>query len=484
MPHPIPAYSVSLTGDITAASQNMLYARLPVAAIGWFCVIQRESLPPLVARIHGFDGARYLLTPFDKADGVVPGSPVQVTDALSVACAPEDLCGRVIDPFGIPIDGRSALDSGSASIKIFRAAPRALMRNKISVEYATGVRVIDALFPIGVGQRLAVCAAPGCGKSTLLQMIARHSKADRIVIGLVGERGREVRDFLSLINEQGMAERTISVVSTSDESPGRRALAPFTATAIAEEFRSRGEQVLLLIDSLTRAARALRDLTLAAGEPPLRGGYTPSVYRELPQLLERSGNDGHGSITAFYTLLTSEDELGDPLASELKSLLDGHFVLSPRLAEQGLFPAISIAGSLSRLSGHFGDDIREMRDVVKRAAARLEQDRELLLFGAAPDQELSAATRAEPELRALIHQEPHETVPMAESREALSRVYQRLRKEESPHGENITRPQPLQALPSPKGDVTASGQAYRGGAHWPHLMPAKRPDSLAGTPPG
>jgi FliI/YscN family ATPase len=269
------------------------------------------------------------------------------------------------------------------------------------------VRAIDTFCPIGYGQRLGIFAGAGVGKSTLLGMIARHADVDVCVIALVGERGREVQEFIhECLGEEGLA-RSVVVVATSDESPLRRLIAPQTATSIAEYYRAQGLRVLLLVDSLTRTARAIREVELAAGEPPVRQGYTSGVYTELPRLLERAGNDDSGSITALYTVLTTGEQDSDPLADEIKSILDGHLVLSQQVQLEGIRPAIDVLRSVSRLREKLqSEEVRVCMENLLTVLGRLRRDRDIVLLGGSPDPALRTALRIEPELKRFLSQRP------------------------------------------------------------------------------
>ena len=261
-----------------------------------------------------------------------------------------ELLGRVLDGLGNPLDEKEKgpLELSETS-SIYNSPPDTLKRKKISEPLSTGVRCIDGVLTCAVGQRMGIFAAAGGGKSTLLGMIARNARADVNVIALIGERGREVREFIEHdLGEEGL-KRSVIIVSTSDQSAQLRLNAAYVGTAIAEYFRDQGKSVILMMDSVTRFARAVREIGLAAGEPPARAGYTPSVFAVLPKLLERSGNSDKGSITAFYTILVAGDDMNEPVADEVRSILDGHIILSSELARQYHYPAIDVLGSASRV---------------------------------------------------------------------------------------------------------------------------------------
>jgi ATP synthase in type III secretion protein N len=263
------------------------------------------------------------------------------------------LRGRILDSRGRPLDDKPAI-SGQTSVTVHATSPNPMSRKRIDQVFVTGVRAIDAVLTTGVGQRVGVFAPAGVGKSVLLGMLARNCDSDINVVALIGERGREVREFVEdSLSKKGL-ERSIVIVATADSGPIERSTAAFVATAIAEYFRDQGKRVLLLIDSITRFARAQREIGLARGEPPTRRGFPPSLFTALPQLFERAGCAEKGSITAFYTVLMEDESTPDPVAEEVRSLLDGHIVLSRKLANEGVFPAIDLTASLSRLMSHLG----------------------------------------------------------------------------------------------------------------------------------
>lgn len=339
----------------------------PSCRIGEVCTVHAEGVE-VPCEVVGFREDRVLLMPLGRMDGIAPGARVVATgERLQVAVGPE-LIGRVVDGLGRPIDGL-----GPLTTRVYRPVdsdpPPPLSRPPITEPLGVGVRAIDGLLTCGRGQRLGIFAGSGVGKSTLLAMIARNAQADVTVIGLVGERGREVRQFIEQdLGEQGLS-RSVVVAATSDEPPLVRIKAAHTATALAEYFRDQGADVVLLMDSVTRFAMALREVGLAVGEPPASRGYTPSVFSELPRLLERSGRSDRGSITGFYTVLVEGDDFNEPVTDTVRGILDGHVVLSRDLAQRGHYPAIDVPASVSRLMASVAGAAQ------LRAAARL---RELL----------------------------------------------------------------------------------------------------------
>ncbi len=417
------------SGRVTALKGPLLFASLPLVQTGELCSISRKGLPPLLAQVVAFEGSVVSLSPFDDPIGITPGAVIRGTGLPPSLREGDIKLGTVIDAVGknlSPSDPK--ISSISASRPIHCSPPRALTRPPIAKQLSTGVRAIDLFVPLGEGQRVGLFAGAGGGKSTLLGMIARNTTAEVIVIGLVGERGREVNEFLKdSLGHEGLS-RSVVVVATSDETPLRRALAPFTATSIAEYFRDSGKKVLLLIDSLTRTARAVRDVSLSGGELPIRQGYTPRVYTELPKLLERAGPTSKGSITALYTILTNDEDEMDPLAEEVKSLLDGHIILSRQVAHAGIYPAIDIPRSLSRLQDRVqSEEVRFAAETLRRAITRLQKDRDIVMFGGTPDEALACALAHESELRSLQRQKVNETVSVEESTTQLLALAEKLK---------------------------------------------------------
>lgn len=336
-------------GRITEVIGTLIKAIIPQVRMGEVCLIKREG-DPLLSEVVGFTKEEVFLSPLGELRGIGPSSEViPLRLALHVKVGNE-LLGRVLDGLGNPIDGqeKGPLQLSETS-SIYNSPPDTLKRKKISEPLSTGVRCIDGVLTCAVGQRMGIFAAAGGGKSTLLGMIARNARADVNVIALIGERGREVREFIEHdLGEEGL-KRSVIIVSTSDQSAQLRLNAAYVGTAIAEYFRDQGKSVILMMDSVTRFARAVREIGLAAGEPPARAGYTPSVFAILPKLLERSGNSDKGSITAFYTILVAGDDMNEPVADEVRSILDGHIILSAELARQYHYPAIDVLGSVSRV---------------------------------------------------------------------------------------------------------------------------------------
>lgn len=336
-------------GRITEVVGMLIKAVVPQVKIGELCLIKREG-EPLRAEVIGFTQEEVILSPLGEMSGIGPSSEVIPTKMpLHIKVGP-GLLGRVLNGLGEPIDldTKGPLEL-TETYSVMQPPPDPLKRRIISKPISVGVRAIDGVLTVGEGQRVGIFAAAGGGKSTLLGMIARNAVADVNVITLVGERGRELKEFIEKdLGPEGL-KRSVVIVSTSDQPSQVRLNAAYVGTAIAEYFRDQGKTVILMMDSITRFARALREVGLAAGEPPARAGYTPSVFSTLPKLLERSGNSDKGSITAFYTVLVAGDDMNEPVADETKSILDGHFILSSALAQAYHYPAIDVLSSASRV---------------------------------------------------------------------------------------------------------------------------------------
>lgn len=340
---------VTRTGKVTEVVGTLMRVSGLDARLGELCEVLDDAGEVLQsAEVVGFAGGRTILSPFGSILGVRGGTRVRGLGKVLSVPVGDGLLGRVIDSLGRPIDGKGPIDCHE-SRPIFALPPTPMEREMIERPLATGVKIIDGFLTLGEGQRMGIFAPAGVGKSTLMGMLARGTQCDISVIALIGERGREVREFIELImGEEGMA-RSVVVCATSDRSSIERAKAAQVATAVAEYYRDRGLKVLLMMDSLTRFARALREIGLAAGEPPARRGFPPSVFAEIPRLLERAGMGAHGSITALYTILYEDESGNDPISEEVRGILDGHMILSRKIAARNQYPAIDVLGSLSRV---------------------------------------------------------------------------------------------------------------------------------------
>jgi len=396
MPHAEPAFPLAsylrrvnrcdpapVLGEVTRAVGLLVESTGPAASVGEICEVRTAAGHRLSVEVVGFRDGRLLSVPLGDTAGIRPGDRIVGRgDALTVPCG-RALLGRVIDGLGQPIDGRGPV-SATESAPLRPAALNPMAREPITVPIGTGVRAIDSLLTCGRGQRIGVFGGSGVGKSTLLGMMARGTEADVVVLGLIGERGREVRSFLEHdLGPRGL-ERSVVVVSTSDSPPLARQRAAYAATSIAEAFRDQGKHVLLMMDSITRFAMAQREVGLAAGEPPTAKGYPPSVFARLPGLLERAGGlRDRGSITAFYTVLVEGDDHNEPIADAVRSILDGHIVLSRDLAARNHYPAIDILPSISRtMPAVTGREHRLKAAQVREWLATIRENDDLVSVGA------------------------------------------------------------------------------------------------------
>lgn len=410
-----------VTGRVAAISGATVVVEGMSAPVGAVCEIRTASMTT-IARIVGFNGVKPILAPLTECKSLAAGDPVVLTSpSLRVGIGPMML-GRVLDALGRPIDGRP-LPKGLSHVDVDRSAPASLERPPIDQPLATGVKAIDALLTLGQGQRIGIFAGTGVGKSTLLGMLARGTAADAIVIAMVGERGREVRDFIErTLGEEGV-RRSVLVVATSDQPASLRIQASWTATAIAESIRDTGKNVLLLIDSVTRFAMAQRELSLAAGEPPTTRGYTPSVFAALPRLVERAGRTETGSITAVYSVLVEGDDTNEPIADTMRGLLDGHIVLSRALGSESYWPAIDVLQSLSRLQPHLvNTQVRSAADQLRRLLSEYQRNADLISIGAyrpGNNLMLDRAVAIREQARQLLTQQSHERIEMAQTHAAL-----------------------------------------------------------------
>ena len=412
------AVSVGVRGRVRRLTgAGAVAAGLPVP-VGAEVRVFPSAGPPVDAAVTGFAAGETFLMPYAELAGVRGGDRVELLRAAGDVPVGDGLLGRVLDGRGRLADGRPAPPRPHLADP-HAAPPAALGRPPIRTKFGTGVKVVDSLLTVGAGQRVGLFAGSGVGKSTLLGQLARGSDADVTVLALVGERGREVREFLDHDLGPGGLEKSVVVVATGDEPAAVRLRAALTATAIAEHFRDAGKSVLLLLDSVTRLAQAQREIGLAAGEPPATRGYPPSVFALLPRVLERSGPAETGTITAFYTVLVDGDDVTDPVADAVRGTLDGHVWLNRGLAESGHFPAVDVPGSLSRLMANLadGDHAKAARKI--RALLSAYRDAEDLIQigtyqpGSSPA--VDAAVRLKPKLDAFLRQRPDELVPAADA---------------------------------------------------------------------
>ena len=437
MTSPWHAHFESLTKQVTsppvvAAGKLVRGIGLTLEAVGCQLPVGSQCLVQTIegeieAEVVSFGDDITYLMPTEAVRGIVPGSrvlPLNRDSGLSVGLG---MLGRVVDGNGLPLDGLGPIES-SERVPTTKPPINPLARRTIAEPMDVGVRAINAITTVGVGQRMGLFAGSGVGKSVLLGMMTRGAKADVVVVGLVGERGREVKEFIHDILTEEERQRAVVVAAPADTSPLMRLKGCETAVTIAEYFRDQGMNVLLLIDSLTRYAMAQREIALAVGEPPATKGYPPSVFARLPALVERAGNgsDNQGSITAFYTVLTEGDDLQDPIADSARAILDGHIVLSRSLAESGHYPAIDIEASISRVMPQVvSEEHLFQARRIRQVYSTYQQNRDLITLGAytrGTDARVDLAINAEPAIKALLQQGMKQVTASDESLEAMSKL--------------------------------------------------------------
>jgi flagellar protein export ATPase FliI len=394
--------------------------------IGEVCEIQTAS-GVILSEVVGFQDDRVLLMPLGDMQGIQPGSPVYPIYRAFRSAVGTGLLGRVLDGLGQPIDNKEPLGE-ITRVSTTNAPPKPLDRPPITQPLVTGIRVIDGMLTCGKGQRMGIFAGSGVGKSTLMGTIARSSRSDVSVIALVGERGREVREFVERdLGEEGLA-RSVVVVSTSDQPALVRLKAAFVAMTIAEYFRDNGMDVTFLMDSVTRFAMAQREIGLAIGEPPASKGYTPSVFALLPRLLERAGTSERGSITGFFTVLVEGDDFNEPICDATRGILDGHIILSRTLAARNHYPAIDVLGSVSRvMPAVTSSEHRQLAAQARKHLATYEKARDLINIGAyvgGSDPEIDAALQVMPVLNSFLLQDTHDVSPFDQTLDILSQIQQ------------------------------------------------------------
>jgi flagellum-specific ATP synthase len=381
--------------------------------------------PPVIAEVVGFKQDRALLMPLGETAGIQPGTPVVAIHSPFTVPIGRGLLGRVIDGLGRPLDGLGPLPRTRAALHE-RFSPHPLRRPTITETLQTGVRAVDGLLTVGKGQRMGIFAGSGVGKSTLLGMLARNTTSDVSVIALIGERGREVRDFIEHnLGPEGLA-RSVVIASTSDHPPLVRLKGAWTATTIAEAFRDEGLDVTLLMDSVTRLAMAQREVGLAIGEPPAMRAYPPSVFALLPKLLERAGTSETGTITGFYTVLVEGDDLNEPITDTVRSILDGHIVLSRALAGENHYPAIDVLGSVSRLMTELASpEHREAAGKFREIMATYERSKDLINIGAyakGSNPYIDKAIALLPEIRAFLRQDGDDVTLLDDTVQRIARL--------------------------------------------------------------
>jgi FliI/YscN family ATPase len=414
-----------LRGTVTEVAGLVIEATGPRVPVGSQVEIRIPG-KTILAQVVGFRNDRTLIMPFGETQGIAPGVTVVGSETSAAVPVGDDLIGRVLDALGNPLDDgpRPILSDLSP---LLQTPPNPVTRRRIDEVFETGVRAIDSLLTLGSGQRVGIMAGSGVGKSTLLGMVAKHSSSDIAVVGLIGERGREVREFIERdLGPEGLA-RSVVVVATGDQSALLRLRAAYLATSYAEYFRSQGKRVVLMLDSVTRLAMAQREIGLAVGEPPSTRGYTRSVFAMLPKLLERAGTDGgEGSITGLYTVLVEGDDMNEPVADAVRGILDGHVVLSRKLAHKGHFPAIEVLESISRVMSDIVDDegkalAREAREVL----SEFRDVEDLVLIGAykeGTNQRIDRAIALHHGLVKFLRQYAGERTSYEETRHALRAI--------------------------------------------------------------
>jgi FliI/YscN family ATPase len=413
------AEPIRMEGEVAELVGLLVESRGPAgAALGDFCEIRTRSGRRIRTQVVGFRAGRVLSMPLEETGGLSLGDRVVARGGEGDVEVSAQLLGRVIDGFGRPMDGLPPIHAAD-SRPLYAAPGNPLSRALIGQRLVTGIRVIDGLLPCGKGQRIGIFGGSGVGKSTLLGSMARASSADVNVIALIGERNREVNEFLEHdLGPEGM-QRSVVVVSTSDQAAPLRVRACFVALAVSEYFRDQGKDVLLVMDSVTRLAMAQREIGLAAGEPPSQKGYTPSVFSLLPKVCERAGNFEKGSITAFFTVLVEGDDFNEPIADAVRSILDGHIILDRNLGSAGHFPAIQVLDSVSRLQSKLATP-KESENArrVREALALYRQSEDLINLGAyvsGSNPRLDSALKSRNEIMKFLRQGPRDTTPVDET---------------------------------------------------------------------
>ena len=417
-------------GKVIRVVGLMIESEGPAANIGEVCYIHTSSDKgePILAEVVGFQNEKIILMPYREVNEVGSGCLVEATgNPLNVKVG-RSLIGHVLDPLGKPLLDGEALPKGLTGYQTERKPPNPLSRPTIRQPLQVGVRAIDGFLSMGIGQRVGLFAGSGVGKSTLLGMIARNSNADVNIIALIGERGREVREFIEHdLGEEGL-KKSIIVAATSDQPALMRIRGAYSATAISEYFREQGFNVNLMMDSVTRVAMAQREIGLAVGEPPTTKGYTPSVFSILPKLLERAGTDENGSITGFYTVLVDGDDMNEPIADAVRGILDGHIVLDRKIAERGQYPAINVLKSISRVMNVITtDEHQQIATKLRTLLATYEENNELISIGAykkGTNPEVDLAVASYPNIVSFLKQGVYEQVSFEETVQMMKNLVQ------------------------------------------------------------
>jgi FliI/YscN family ATPase len=416
---------IRMEGEVVEQVGLLIESRGPAAGIGDFCEIVTRSGRAIRTQVVGFRNGRVLSMPLEDTGGLSLGDCIASRGGEGEVRVSDGLLGRVIDGFGQPMDGRGPIDI-TDSRSLYSSPPGPMERVPIDRRLATGIRAIDGLLPCGKGQRIGIFGGSGVGKSTLLGSMARSSSASVNVIALIGERNREVREFIEHdLGPEGLA-RSVVIVATSDRPAPLRVRACFVALAVAEYFRDQGNDVLLVMDSITRLAMAQREIGLAAGEPPSQKGYTPSCFSLLPVICERAGNFPQGSITGFFTVLVEGDDFNEPIADAVRAILDGHISLSRELGAAGHYPAISILDSVSRLQSKLASGA-ESADAarIREALAIYQHSEDLINLGAyasGSNTRLDSVIQTRPEFMRFLRQGPHDVFPVDDTLRQMQKL--------------------------------------------------------------
>ena len=426
--------SLAVDGKVSQVVGLVIEATGPQNAVGSLCNIHAHNGTVIRAEIVGFKENKILLMPLDETVGITPGSRVTSCPQQLTIPVGNELKGRVLDGLGNPIDDKGPIKC-KEHYPVFNTPPAPLKRKRIDTQLSTGIRSIDGLIPIANGQRVGIFSGSGVGKSVSMGMIARNTSAEINVIALIGERGREVREFIENdLGEEGM-KRSILVVATSDQAPYIRLKASLTATAIAEYFRNQGMDVMLMMDSLTRVAQAQREVGLAVGEAPTTKGYTPSVFALLPRLLERTGTNEIGSITGLYSVLVEGDDLSDPVADSARSILDGHIILSRDLANKGHYPSVDVLKSISRLKTTIAKDeaLKQINKIIELMSIYNDSE-DLINIGAyskGSNPSVDIAIQFMPIINQLLRQGLDDRTELSETLEVIDAIYNKIKEEEN-----------------------------------------------------
>ncbi|NLV76421.1 MAG: flagellar protein export ATPase FliI [Tissierellia bacterium] len=421
---------IKYTGNITKVTGLTIESNGPMATIGELCYIYpHNSLEPITAEVVGFREDKILLMPLGDMEGIASGSKVVASGKTLRVNVGEELIGRVIDGLGNPIDGKGPIKT-EKTYPVSNYPPNPLERKIITEPLSFGIKAVDGLLTCGKGQRIGIFAGSGVGKSTLMGMVSRNSSADINVIGLIGERGREVREFIEKdLQEEGL-KKSVVVVVTSDQPALIRVKGALVTTAIAEYFRDSGNDVMLLMDSLTRFAMAQREIGLAIGEPPVTRGFTPSVFAIMPKLLERAGTSSRGTITGLYTVLVDGDDLNEPVTDMVRGIIDGHIILSRKLANQNHYPAIDVLASVSRvMPSIINKEHLNMANAIKDVMATYSESEDLINIGAykmGSNKKIDTAIQLKDDIDLLLQQEVLESYPFEETISIMNEIYEKI----------------------------------------------------------